>query len=171
MAYIEIVDPATGSPIPRSEGRQRGELVATALGDNSLLSFVRYRSGDIVDLSYVPCRCGRTQGRIWPVGRSSDGTTIDGQTVYPRDILPAIETIPATRAGLFQVVHGDGAEAARLHLRVGYSSGSEHSETLVSDIRDAVATATGLWPTVDLVQNEELLKLGPPHKIPRVVPR
>lgn len=170
VAYIELVDPVTGAPVPRGPGRQRGELVATALADHSLLSFVRFRSGDIVELSHEPCGCGRTHARIWPLGRASDATTIDGLTVYPRDILPLIEAIPASRAGLFQIVRPSGRQSDALHLRVGYAAPGP-TGTLAAQISDAVSGALGLRPTVDLVPNEELLRLGPPHKIPRMVSR
>jgi phenylacetate-CoA ligase len=70
--------------------------------------------------------------------------------------------------GLFQVIR-TGREADVLRLRVG--CGSEWSarlDTVGDDVRAAVLAATGLEPDVELVPNEALLRLGPPHKIPRV---
>jgi hypothetical protein len=42
---------------------------------------------------------------------------------------------------------------------------------LRDDVVGAIAAATGVQPEVELVPNEALLRLGPPHKIPRVAPR
>jgi phenylacetate-CoA ligase len=169
MAYIEVVDPVTGAPLPRDQGPQRGELVATALDDASLLGFTRYRSGDIVDLSHEPCACGRTHGRIWPVGRASDGIAVDGLTIYPREILPMIEDIPATRSGLFQVIRAGAADGV-LHLRVGYSGPTE-PVGVAEQLASAVESELNIRPRIELVPNDALLRLGPPHKIPRVVDR
>ena len=62
----------------------------------------------------------------------------------------------------------------RLRLRVGY--GTARADARLAAVRDAVADAvarprsTGS-PDVELVPDAELLRLGPPHKIPRVAKR
>jgi phenylacetate-CoA ligase len=59
----------------------------------------------------------------------------------------------------------------RLRLRVGHHA----SDARLAGVRDAVAEAVaarlGVVPDVELVPDAELLRLGPPHKIPRVAAR
>jgi phenylacetate-CoA ligase len=143
----------------------RGELVATSLSDRTA-PLIRYRSDDLVRLTFDPCRCGRTHGRFWPLGRKGDEVVVDGRTILPLDVWPAIEAVDECAAGLFQVIRA-AREADVLRLRVGYTGSPS-----LSDLRDqvcaSVAAAVGVAPEVELVPNDALLRLGPPHKIPRV---
>jgi phenylacetate-CoA ligase len=145
----------------------RCELVATSLVNN-IAPLVRYRSDDIVRLSSAPCACGRTHVRMWPIGRKSDEIVVDGQSVMPVDIWEAVERIDACAMGLFQVIR-TGRELDRLRLRVGYAPEWEPRTAAVRDeVVAAVRAAVEVEPDVELVPNASLLRLGPPHKIPRV---
>ncbi len=163
-AFIEHLEP--DGVTAAGEG-QRGELVATTLIDK-IAPLVRYRSDDIVRRTTEPCACGRTHGRIWPLGRKGDEVVVDGVSVLPGDVWGAIESVPETEAGLFQVVR-DRREADALRLRVGYATpGPRGLSDLSARVTDAVHEAVGLEPVVELVEHEVLLRQGPPHKIPRV---
>ena len=86
----------------------------------------------------------------------------------PRDVWDAVESVPETAAGLFQVVRPQ-RELDRLRLRVGYASeGGRGLADLRTRVTDAVHAAVGVEPDVELVTEGELLRQGPPHKIPRV---
>ena len=54
--------------------------------------------------------------------------------------------------------------------RLARSNGTatEPSGSLRQRVADAVEAAVGVAPDIELVSNEELLRQGPPHKIPRV---
>jgi phenylacetate-CoA ligase len=57
----------------------------------------------------------------------------------------------------------------RLRIRVGHEPvAANRLDGLRDEIAAAVASAVGLEADVELVANEVLLHLGPPHKIPRV---
>jgi phenylacetate-CoA ligase len=57
-------------------------------------------------------------------------------------------------------------------LRVGYApKWCDALATVDDDVRAAVHAAVGIVPSVELVPEGELLRLGPPHKIPRVATR
>jgi phenylacetate-CoA ligase len=145
----------------------RCELVATAL-DNRVSPLIRFRSDDIVRLSTDTCSCGRTHVRMWPVGRKSDEVMVDGLSVLPLDVWGAVESVDACAMGLFQIVR-TAREVDRLRLRVGYSGDwSARLDGVRDGVQAAVLAATGTEPEVELVPNEALLRLGPPHKIPRV---
>ena len=162
LALVEVLDPETGSAVP--EGG-RGELVVTNLVDHTD-PLIRYRSGDLVRYTREPCGCGRTHMRIWLVGRAGDEAVVGERSILPRDVWPAIEQVEETAAGMFQIVRPQRL-MPELRLRVGYD-GQPDLGDLARRVADAVERHLGLRPNVELVPNSELIKLGPPHKIPRV---
>ncbi|HYH73360.1 MAG TPA: hypothetical protein VD764_09075, partial [Nocardioides sp.] len=89
---VEVLDPEGTEPVG---DRERGELVATALV-NRTTPLIRYRSDDIVRLTRVPCPCGRTHAKLWPVGRKGDGVEVDGKKILPIDVWSAVD--PEVRA-------------------------------------------------------------------------
>jgi phenylacetate-CoA ligase len=163
-ALVECLDPDGAAPV--ADGA-RGELVATTLF-NRVAPLVRYRSDDIVRVTREPCSCGRTHARIWPIGRKGDEIVVDGRPVLPIDVWDAVESVDACAHGLFQVVR-PGPVADHLTLRVGYAPRWDARLATVRDeVMGAVRAATGITPVVELVPDDVLLALGPPHKIPRV---
>ena len=145
----------------------RCELVATSLGNN-IAPLIRFRSDDIVRLAYEACACGRTHVRMWPLGRKSDEIVVDGVSVLPLDVWGAIESVDACAMGLFQVIRTE-RRVDRLRLRVGYApQWSPRLDSVRDALMAAVLATTGVEPDVELVPNDALLRLGPPHKIPRV---
>jgi phenylacetate-CoA ligase len=79
----EIVDSATGAPLPRG---QEGELVLTTLTKEAL-PLLRYRTGDISTLDDAPCACGRTTVRMARVrARYDDMLIVRGVNLYPSEI-------------------------------------------------------------------------------------
>jgi phenylacetate-CoA ligase len=154
---------------PVADG-DRCELVATSLV-NRTAPLIRFRSDDVVRLTRIPCVCGRTHVRAWPLGRKGDEIVVDGKSVMPVDVWGAIESVDACAMGLFQVIRR-GSHDDTLRLRVGYAPAYESARAAVrDDVRGAVAAELGIEPDVELVPDAELLVLGPPHKIPRVATR
>ncbi len=98
--YLESLDPDGAEPVGDGE---RGELVSTTLLDK-IAPLVRYRSDDLVRITHEQCACGRTHGRVWPLGRKGDEVVVDGRSVLPGDLWEAVERVPETSAGLFQVI-------------------------------------------------------------------
>ena len=96
---------------------------------------------------------------------------VDGTSVLPVDVWGAVESVEACRLGLFQIVR-PGRVTDRLVVRVGYQNTPLARLRAVRDeVAGAIEAAVGLEPRVELVPVPELLAQGPPHKIPRVVPR
>ena len=150
-----------------AEAGARGEMVATWL-DNRTAALVRYRSDDIVEFDWRQCGCGRTHGRVTVLGRKGDEVVVDGRSVLPVDLWPAVEAVSETSSALFQVVR-PARECDELMLRVGYRSGVKRSESEIrQDLVDSVRERLGVRARVELLAEEDLLRLGPPHKIPRV---
>jgi phenylacetate-CoA ligase len=161
LALFEVIDPETGEQAP-SGGR--GEMVITALADQ-VDPLIRFRSGDLVRWTNERCTCGRTHARFWPLGRTGDELLVNGRSVVPTDVWPAIESVPETAAGLFQIIRPQ-RETAELKLRVGYEGEPDLADLNVR-VADAVEAAIGLRPALEFMPNSEIVKFGPPHKIPR----
>ena len=160
---LENVDPTGTEPV--ADGSV-GELVATAL-ENRVAPLIRYRSDDLVRISRAVCGCGRTHSRMWPIGRKGDEVVIAGTTILPRDVMPAVEAVAETSAGFFQIVRPQ-REMDTLRVRVGCRDGRRARSRVADDIAEAVAARLGVPVEVEVVGLEDLLRLGPPHKIPRV---
>jgi phenylacetate-CoA ligase len=163
---VEHLDPNSTDEGPDGE---RGELVVTAL-DNRVMPLVRFRSDDLVEITRERCGCGRTHGRLKTAGRKGDEVVIDGRSVLPRDVWEAVELCPETSLGLFQIIR-PAAKMDTLRLRVGHDGSTSDPGELSDRIAAAVSEATGVKPEIELVPNADLLRLGPPHKIPRVAKR
>jgi phenylacetate-CoA ligase len=160
---IEHLDPLTLEPA--ADGTF-GELVVTPL-QNSVDPLVRFRSEDLVWLTREPCLCGRTHVRFKVQGRTGDEVLIEGRYILPRDVWPAIEAVEETSAALFQIVKPQRV-MERLHVRVGFAGDPDLAD-LSRRVENEVRRALEVPCEIDLVPNSELLKLGPPHKIPRIV--
>jgi phenylacetate-CoA ligase len=163
---VEILDPEGSLPVPEGEV---GELVATNLTPRSGNPLVRYRSEDLVRATTAVCGCGRTGMRLWPVGRKGDEVVIGGHSVLPMDIWRAVESVPESAAGYFQLIR-TGREMPSLRVRVGHDRklSGRPAASILNDLTGAIELSVGLVADIELVDNEDLLRLGPPHKIPRV---
>lgn len=89
---FEVIDSQTGQPVPEGV---RGELVITTLGRPGM-PVLRYRTGDLVELTTEPCACGRTLARIkgGVLGRADDMLTVRGVNLYPSAIDNLIRALP-----------------------------------------------------------------------------
>lgn len=130
----EIVDPATGAPLPEGEA---GELVFTSLSKEAV-PIIRYRTGDLSRLSApagdIPMR---RMDRI--TGRSDDMLIIRGVNIFPRQIEELIVSEPGltphyridvAREGVMDVLtitcegahHASEGLGARMKSRYGLSA-------------------------------------------------
>jgi phenylacetate-CoA ligase len=165
MVIAECLDPDGDAPVAEGE---LGELVVTTLR-NPELPFIRFRTDDLVVMDSSVCACGRTHARYHVRGRKGDKILVQGKPILPLDIRFIVEGEAETSGGLFQIIK-TAPEMERLRLRVGYDpdalAGPESE--LVARLQDLVGAAIEVPVQVELTPNAELLKLGPPHKIPRV---
>jgi phenylacetate-CoA ligase len=89
---FEVIDPESGESV--GEGR-RGELVISNLG-RAAMPVLRYRTGDIVEMTTEPCPCGRWFARIkgGVLGRADDMIIVRGVNLYPSAIDNLIRSLP-----------------------------------------------------------------------------
>jgi phenylacetate-CoA ligase len=128
---FEIVDPATGKPVPEGES---GEVVFTTL-TREAMPLVRYRTGDVSHFVSVPCPCGSTLRRMAHVDDRLDaGVTLpDGTVLRQRDFDEALFSLRGMAD--FKVLYGYAAEKLSLHLYVrpwDQRSGLDETEVLRS---------------------------------------
>jgi len=168
LALIECLDPKGTASMADGEV---GELVVTMLGD-PLLPLIRFRTDDLMVVNRERCGCGRTQMRYKMVGRKSDQTMIKGRLVLPMDLRSAVEEEVESRAGLFQIIR-DQEPMDTLRLRVGHNPAALRSSPpeFARRLKEKLEARLKVEVRIELVPDAELLKLGPPHKIPRVTRR
>jgi phenylacetate-CoA ligase len=91
--FPEIIDPNTGDEMKAGEV---GELVITTLTKQAI-PLLRYRTRDLVSISYEKCRCGRTLPRISKIrGRTDDMIIVRGINVFPSQIEHVLLSIDGT---------------------------------------------------------------------------
>ncbi|WP_235683465.1 phenylacetate--CoA ligase family protein [Mycolicibacterium fluoranthenivorans] len=165
-ALIEVVDPVTGQPVGDLE---TGEVIATDL-DNNAAPYIRFRSEDLVKVTHQPAASGRTQMRIWVVGRAGDEMRIAGKSFVIKDIWDPVESLPECGDALFQIIRY-APEMDELRIRIGYSP---EKTTDVDELRSrAVALLEqklGVTSRVDLLTVDDILKTSSSvAKFPRTV--
>ncbi len=90
---FEVIDPQTCKAV--DEGA-RGELVITTLG-RAGMPVLRYRTGDLVEMTTEPCACGRPLARIkgGVLGRADDMLSVRGVNLYPAAIDNLVRSVPS----------------------------------------------------------------------------
>ncbi|MDQ5849624.1 MAG: phenylacetate--CoA ligase [Pseudomonadota bacterium] len=101
--YPEVVDPASGEPLPEGE---KGELVFTSLTKEAL-PVIRYRSRDLTRLLPGTARTMRRMEKI--TGRSDDMLIIRGVNVFPSQIEELILKQPGLSPHYVLEVSKDGS--------------------------------------------------------------
>lgn len=90
---FEVIDAQTGEAV---EEGTRGELVVTTLNRPGM-PVLRYRTGDLVELTPNACACGRTLARIkgGVLGRADDMMIVRGVNLYPSAIDNLLRALPS----------------------------------------------------------------------------
>jgi len=99
--HVELIDPASGEPIPWEDGVQ-GELVYTALRRQSM-PLLRFRSRDHVVVNMATNPTGRTGPRIRCIGRTDDMLIVRGVNLFPTAIRSVLESFQDEVSGIFSI--------------------------------------------------------------------
>ena len=154
----EIIDPASGRPLPYGE---EGELVLTSITKEAF-PLIRYRTGDITTLIKGECPCGRTMVRMARVkGRTDDMFSIQGVSVFPSQIEDILTRIEGTEPD-FQVRIGleAGQEVVRLLVEISpgiFSDEIKKMQNLSREIKAEISQLLGLDVEVKLVEPRALV--------------
>jgi len=149
----EIIDPETGQPVAEGE---KGELVITTITKQGI-PLIRYRTRDITSISYVPCACGRTHGRIARMsGRSDDMLIIRGVNVFPSQIESILVRIEGVEPHYLLIVdRKDNLDTLEVQVEVDeriFSDEIKVLQILSRRIEKEIKDMLGVTCTVKLVE-------------------
>jgi phenylacetate-CoA ligase len=131
--YAEVIDRATGNPMPDNE---RGAVVHSGVIAAGSL-YLRYDGGDVGIIDRSPCPCGLPSPRIKLLGRWDDVFALGPHLLLPYDVQLALETdVPELRGTAF-VISKDALAEGRLRLLLVASETSsamllEHAKSCLS---------------------------------------
>jgi len=139
----EVIDPATGKPVPSGV---EGELVLTNLGRWGS-PLIRYRTGDRVMSDPDPCPCRRPVLRLKGgiLGRTDDMIFVRGNNVYPSALEDVLRRFP--EIGEFRIEVDEGGALAELRLVLD----AQDTPGLADRVRQAVRDALHFRPEVVVV--------------------
>jgi phenylacetate-CoA ligase len=142
---VEVIEPASGEPVPDGE---LGELVFTTLTKEAL-PLLRYRTGDLASVTREPCACGRTFARMSRiVGRTDDMLIIRGVNVFPSEV----ERVLLEIAGLephYQLVVDRPEHLDELTVQV-------EGDASAAEVRSRLSHALGVTARVEVVRTGSL---------------
>jgi phenylacetate-CoA ligase len=142
----EVVDPATGDPLPDGE---EGELVFSTLTKEAL-PLLRYRTGDIASIDPSPCACGRTLARMGTVrGRRDEMLIIRGVNLYPSEIEHALLHVEGAAPHYRLLVERPGA-LDELTVECEPAADGVDADELRGRIARALRERTGITIAVEL---------------------
>lgn len=155
--YPEIIDSKTGEVLPKGS---QGELVITTLTKEGI-PMLRYRTKDITQINYEPCKCGRTFARMSKIkGRSDDMLKIRGVNVFPSQIESVLMKFDEI-APHYQLVVTRANYSDALEVKVELADGSllenyAALEKLRNKIHHDLKTVLGIETKVSLVEHKSL---------------
>lgn len=146
---VEIIDPATGAPLPEGE---TGELVLTTL-KREAMPILRYRTRDITSIIPGPCACGRTHRRLSRItGRTDDMLIVRGVNIFPQQIERVLMAVP--QVGRNYVIELAGLDDLRIKVELnpaGFDGQIEHLTALQHQLVEKLRAELYVRPEVDLV--------------------
>ena len=145
--YIEIVDPATGAPLPDGEW---GEIVITTLVKEGA-PLIRFRTHDLSRIIPGTCPCGSPYPRIDTLqGRSDDMVKIKGVNVFPRQIEEVLQEFPQLSSEYqIRISHLEGRDTMRIYVE---TDGTQDFLDLAEDVAHEVKRRIGFTPLVKVVE-------------------
>ncbi|HET6420313.1 MAG TPA: phenylacetate--CoA ligase [Geobacteraceae bacterium] len=155
----EIIDPATGLPVPEGE---KGELVITTITKEGI-PLIRYRTRDITSITYQPCPCGRTHARIARMsGRSDDMLIIRGVNVFPSQIEAILMEIEGVEPHYLLIVdRKENLDTLEVQVEVDeklFSDEVKHLQNLSLTIEKEIKDLLGVTCKVRLVEPKTIMR-------------
>jgi phenylacetate-CoA ligase len=128
---FEVIDPQTCESI--GDGR-RGELVITNLG-RAGMPVLRYRTGDVVEVTTEPCLCGRTFARIrgGVLGRADDMIIVRGVNLYPSAIDDLMRGVPQVAEYEVSIRRVAGMDDLLIRCETVYAATFEETARSIAD--------------------------------------
>jgi len=155
----EVIDPATGEPLPMGE---QGELVFTTINKFGM-PLIRYRTRDITMLTDEECSCGRTHVRMSRVrGRTDDMLIIRGVNVFPQQIETVLMQIEGISPHYQIIVEREaGLDIIEVQVEVDedlFSDRIKGLEEIQNVIHDEIESYLGIGVKVVLVEPRSIAR-------------
>ena len=151
IVHFELIDPATGTPVPLEDGAE-GELVYTHMKHRAA-PLLRFRSRDHVRVSVSRCACGRTTPRLRCIGRTDDMLIVRGVNVFPSAIREVVNEFVPDVTGVIAIrpLVTSTKQAPPLPVTVELAQGIEATGTLADRIRARIREKLIVTTKIDLV--------------------
>lgn len=146
--YIEIINPATGEPVPDGE---EGEIVITTLVKEGA-PLLRFRTHDMSRIIPGECKCGCKYPRLDVIkGRSDDMFKIHGVNMFPSQVEEMLGKVDgATSEYRVTLAHEDDKNRDVFLLTVE-GEGRVRFEDMAKEIAGVFKTYIGVTPRVTIV--------------------
>jgi phenylacetate-CoA ligase len=156
FVHAELIEPASGEPVPMSEGA-KGELVLTHLRHRAA-PLLRFRTRDHVEVWTSRCSCGRTAPRVRCIGRTDDMLIVRGVNVFPSALRDVVGGFMPEVSGFILVkpaqpgVKQEPPLPVTVELAKGIAPEERLAEAIRNRIRDVLVVTTKLelvpWGTL-----------------------
>jgi len=152
--YPEVINQKT---LKHAKEGEEGELVITTLTKRGM-PLLRYRTRDIVSITYERCRCGRTTPRISKIqGRTDDMIIVRGINVFPSQIEHVLLGIEGTKPHYQLVVDRKAGKLDELEILVEveqkiFSDEIKQLRLLEEKIAKEIESVLGIFVKVRLVE-------------------
>ncbi len=155
--HLEIIDPATGEPLPDGEV---GEIVITTLNKEGA-PLIRYRTHDLSRIIPGKCACGSHYPRIDILtGRTDDMVKVKGVNIFPGQIDEVVSSVPAASSEYQAMIdHLRGKDSLTLFFET--DAVGEDREKAEGEIKAAFKSRIGITiipkavPVGDLPRSEK----------------
>lgn len=171
LFYPEVLKPNTNEPAAEGE---YGELLFTTLTKEGI-PLLRYRTRDIVSITYEKCKCGRTLPRMSKVrGRTDDMIIVRGINVFPSQVEHVLLTIEGVLPHYQLIVDraAGGLDDLEIWVEVDekiFSDEIKQLETLKHKIQKELEGVLGISSKIKLVEPKTIARSE--GKAKRVVDR
>lgn len=119
---LEVLDPKTLKPLEIRDG-VIGEMVYTYI-DWEGTPLLRYRLGDILELTVSPCVCGDPRMRFKIIGRADDMLIIKGINLYPMALKKVVSSfVPRVTGEVRILLDSPDPNVKNLRVQVEYGEG------------------------------------------------
>lgn len=146
--YIEIIDPATGKPVPDGEP---GEIVITTLVKEGA-PLLRFRTHDLSRIIPEKCSCGRSYPRLDTIGgRSDDMFKVRGVNMFPRQVEELLQEVDGVLSEYnITIAHDEDNNKDIMILTVEVDGRVDFEKTALH-IRELFKSRIGMTPKVTAV--------------------
>lgn len=146
--YIEIIDPATGEPVPDGE---EGEIVITTLVKEGA-PLIRFRTHDLSRIIPEKCTCGSKYPRIDTIrGRSDDMFKVRGVNMFPAQVEEILSKVEGASSEYSITIAHDDDNNKDVMLITVEGDGEYSFDEMKGNIVDLFKSMIGMTPKVIIV--------------------